>query len=278
MIDLATDERWIRLFCFFCVLAAMATWEVMSPRRVAVARARRWPSNLAILLIDTVLVRLSFPILAVGLAVVAQERGYGLFHAVELPGWFAFAASLLALDLAVYLQHVLLHAVPAFWRLHRMHHTDVGFDVTTGVRFHPLETVLSMVIKLAVVAALGPPPVAVLTFEVLLNATSMFNHSNVLIPVAADRLLRWIVVTPDMHRVHHSIHPAETNSNYGFNVPWWDRMLGTYRAQPRDGHAAMTIGIGQFREPRDLRLDRMLIQPWLGPASDYPINRRVDLE
>jgi sterol desaturase/sphingolipid hydroxylase (fatty acid hydroxylase superfamily) len=178
-----------------------------------------------------------------------------------------------ALDLAIYLQHVMFHAIPALWRLHRMHHADLEFDVSTGLRFHPLEILLSMGIKLAVVAALGPPAVAVLVFEVLLNVTSMFNHSNIALPPRVDRILRLIVVTPDMHRVHHSIHPDETNSNFGFNLPWWDRLLGTYRPQPRDGHESMTIGVEQFRTRGDLRLDRMLIQPFRGPASDYPIGR-----
>jgi sterol desaturase/sphingolipid hydroxylase (fatty acid hydroxylase superfamily) len=167
----------------------------------------------------------------------------------------------------------MFHAVPALWRLHRMHHADLEFDVTTGLRFHPVEILLSMGLKLGVVAALGPPALAVLIFEVLLNATSMFNHSNVAIPHGIDKVLRWIVVTPDMHRVHHSIHPSETNSNFGFNLPWWDRLLGTYRPQPREGHETMTIGIEQFRTRRDLWLDRMLVQPLRGPASGYPINR-----
>lgn len=183
---------------------------------------------------------------------------------------------MLALDLAIYLQHVMFHAVPGLWRLHRMHHADLEFDVTTGLRFHPVEILLSMGIKLAVVLALGPPAVAVLVFEVLLNATAMFNHSNIRIPSAIDRVLRLFVVTPDMHRVHHSIHPSETNSNFGFNLPWWDRLLGTYRPQPTDGHEAMTIGIEQFRTRRDLWLDRMLIQPVRGPASGYPINREEE--
>ncbi|MGE0630234.1 MAG: sterol desaturase family protein [Hyphomicrobiaceae bacterium] len=207
------------------------------------------------------------------MALIAEERGWGLFNVIGAPMWLAFIVSVLALDLAIYLQHVMFHAVPALWRLHRMHHADLEFDVTTGLRFHPVEILLSMGIKLAVVAALGPPAAAVLVFEVLLNATAMFNHSNIRIPAQVDRALRLIVVTPDMHRVHHSIHPSETNSNFGFNLPWWDRLLGTYRAQPREGHEGMTIGIEQFRTKRDLWLDRMLVQPLIGPASGYPINR-----
>jgi sterol desaturase/sphingolipid hydroxylase (fatty acid hydroxylase superfamily) len=178
------------------------------------------------------------------------------------------------LDLVIYLQHVLFHAVPALWRLHRMHHADLDFDVTTGLRFHPIEIVLSMGIKLAVVAVLGPPAAAVLVFEVILNGTAMFNHSNIRIPLGLDRILRWVVVTPDMHRVHHSVVPQETNSNFGFNLPWWDRLFGTYRAQPAEGHDGMTIGIELFRARRDLWLDRMLIQPLLGKVGNYPINRQ----
>jgi sterol desaturase/sphingolipid hydroxylase (fatty acid hydroxylase superfamily) len=194
-------------------------------------------------------------------ALLAQSHGWGVFRALVVPVWLAVITSVILLDLAIYLQHALFHAVPVLWRLHRMHHADLEIDVTTGVRFHPLEILLSMAIKLGVVAALGAPAVAVLIFEVLLNATSMFNHGNVGLPQRLDRVLRWLVVTPDMHRVHHSVVPRETNSNFGFNLPWWDRLCGTYRAQPAAGHQAMTIGIEQFRDPGELRLDRMLLQP-----------------
>jgi sterol desaturase/sphingolipid hydroxylase (fatty acid hydroxylase superfamily) len=268
------NEPLIRMAFFLGILLAMALWEVVAPRRRReIPRLVRWSNNLGVVVIDTLLVRLTFPIVAVGLALVAQERGWGLFNVFDVPAWVAFVVSILALDLAIYLQHVMFHAVPALWRLHRMHHADLEFDVTTGLRFHPVEILLSMGIKLAVVAAFGPPAIAVLVFEVLLNATAMFNHSNIRIPTAIDHVLRLVVVTPDMHRVHHSIHPSETNSNFGFNLPWWDRLLGTYRPQPRDGHEAMTIGIEQFRTRRDLWLDRMLFQPLRGPASGYPINR-----
>lgn len=271
---LLTHEPLIRLGFFVGVLALMAGWELLAPRRPqAIGRVLRWPNNLGIVVVDTLLLRLVFPTAAVGFALFVEERGWGLFNAVAMPGWLALVASVLILDFAIYLQHVLFHAVPALWRLHRMHHTDLEFDVTTGLRFHPVEILISMGIKLAVVAALGPPAAAVLIFEVLLNATSMFNHGNVRIPTGLDRVLRCFVVTPDMHRVHHSVLPHETNSNFGFNLPWWDRLLGTYRAQPGAGHEGMTIGIGLFREPRELRLDRLLLQPFRGPASDYPINR-----
>jgi sterol desaturase/sphingolipid hydroxylase (fatty acid hydroxylase superfamily) len=267
-------EPQLRLAVFLGVLLAMAIWELAAPRRrQEIPRLLRWSNNLALVVVDTLVLRLSFPILAVGLAALAETRGWGLFNIFAAPGWLALIVSIAVLDLAIYLQHVMFHAVPALWRLHRMHHADLEFDVTTGLRFHPLEILLSMAIKLAVVAVLGPPALAVLVFEVLLNATAMFNHSNIRLPATLDRILRWVVVTPDMHRVHHSILPAETNSNFGFNLPWWDRLLGTYRAQPRDGHEAMTLGIEQFRSRRDLWLDRMLVQPVRGPASGYPINR-----
>jgi sterol desaturase/sphingolipid hydroxylase (fatty acid hydroxylase superfamily) len=274
---LLANEPLIRTAFFLCILVAMAIWEVAAPRRRReIPRLIRWSNNLGVVVIDTILVRLTFPVVAVGLAVMAEAQGWGLFNIFDVPFWLAFFLSVLALDLAIYLQHVMFHAVPALWRLHRMHHADLEFDVSTGLRFHPVEILLSMGIKLAVVAALGPPALAVLVFEVLLNATSMFNHSNIRIPAAIDRVLRLAVVTPDMHRVHHSIIPHETNSNFGFNLPWWDRLLGTYRPQPREGHESMTIGIEQFRTTRDLWLDRMLIQPLRGPASGYPINREEE--
>lgn len=271
---LLANEPLIRIAFFLGVLIAMALWEAACPRRRReIPRLIRWTNNIGVVLLDSFLVRLTFPIVAVGLALLAEERSWGLFNVFQVPGWLAILVSVAALDLAIYLQHVMFHAVPALWRLHRMHHADLEIDVTTGLRFHPVEILLSMGIKLAVVAVLGPPAVAVLIFEVLLNATAMFNHSNVKLPESVDRILRLLVVTPDMHRVHHSIHPAETNSNFGFNLPWWDRLLGTYTAQPRDGHEGMTIGIEQFRTVRDLWLDRMLIQPVRGPASGYAINR-----
>ncbi len=271
----ALNEPTIRLSIFLGVLAAMAAWEFAAPRRRReIPRLLRWSNNLGVVALDTLLVRLTFPIAAVGLALHAEAQGWGLLPALGAPYWLAVLVSVAALDLAIYLQHVMFHAVPGLWRLHRMHHADLEFDVTTGLRFHPVEILLSMGIKLGVVAALGAPALAVLIFEVVLNASAMFNHSNVRIPERIDRWLRLVVVTPDMHRVHHSIHPEETNSNFGFNLPWWDRLLGTYQAQPREGHEGMTIGVEQFRTERDLWLDRMLIQPALGPASGYAINRR----
>ena len=275
MAGLPAGEPWIRLGISAAVFAAMAGWEVAAPRRSqAIGRWVRWPNNLGVVIIDTILLRLLFPEAAVGAALGGEEQGWGLLNNLPLPPWIAMIAAVIVLDLAIYFQHVLFHAVPVLWRLHRMHHADLEFDVTTGVRFHPVEILLSMVIKLGMVLALGVPALAVLIFEVLLNATSMFNHGNVLLPQPIDRVLRTIVVTPEMHRVHHSIEPPETNSNFGFNLPWWDRLFGTYRAQPAAGHAGMTIGLDLFRNIEDLRLDRMLFQPLIDSAGRYPINRR----
>jgi sterol desaturase/sphingolipid hydroxylase (fatty acid hydroxylase superfamily) len=272
---LLTYEQFIRLAAFCGVFALMVIWELVEPRRTqSIGRGRRWPNNLGVVAVDAALVRILFPTTAVGLALVAEAHGLGLFNVLALPDWIGVVASVILLDLAIYFQHVLFHAVPALWRLHRMHHADLDIDVSTGLRFHPIEILLSMMIKLAVVIALGAPAVAVLLFEVLLNATSMFNHSNVRIPRSFDGALRWFVVTPDMHRVHHSIRARETNSNFGFNLPFWDRLFGTYRAQPAAGHEAMTIGIEQFRDPRELRLDRMLLQPLRGEAGRYPLGER----
>jgi len=275
--DAHSAEIWIRLGIFAAVLCVMAVWEIAAPRRrQSLGRAQRWPANLGIVALDTVLVRLLFPLSAVGLALLAESRGWGLLNNWPLPGWLAVLLSVVVLDLVIYLQHVMFHAVPALWRLHRMHHADLEFDVTTGSRFHPVEIALSMVIKLTVVAALGAPAVAVLIFEVLLNATAMFNHSNVRLPLPLDRLLRWIVVTPDMHRVHHSVTVGETNSNFGFNLPWWDRLLGTYRDQPAAGHDGMVIGVSDIRDPAEQGLGRMLTQPFRIGPDRYDLSRRTE--
>jgi sterol desaturase/sphingolipid hydroxylase (fatty acid hydroxylase superfamily) len=263
MIELLRHESIIRLGCFFTVLLAMMLWEWRRPRRtLSLPRTRRWPANLGIIVVDSIVLRLVFPILAVGMAGLAEARGWGLFNGMEAPFWLAFIASLLLLDLIIYAQHVVFHKIPLLWRLHRMHHTDLDFDVTTALRFHPLEIVLSMLIKLAVVILLGAPAVAVMVFEVILNATAMFNHGNVGLPPWLDQRLRWLLVTPDMHRVHHSVLVEETDSNFGFNLPWWDRLFGTYRDQPREGHTGMTIGLDYFRDERATRLDRLLLQPF----------------
>ena len=270
-------EPAIRLGFFLGVFALIALWEVAAPRRaLTVSRALRWASNLGLVALNTVVLRLVFPLAAVGVAAFCSENGWGLLNHFEAPFWLAVPLAVIAMDFVIWLQHVMVHAVPALWRLHRVHHADLDYDVTTGARFHPLEIVLSMLIKFATIVVLGPPVLAVVIFEVLLNATSMFNHGNIRLPLGVDRALRWFVVTPDMHRVHHSIEDDETNSNFGFNLPWWDRLFGTYRDQPRAGHLGMTIGIRDFTNPREVdRLDGMLLLPFRGEIKDYAINRRT---
>ena len=246
---LLEHEPIVRFAIFLAVFLTMAAWEIGAPRRpLAASRGRRWIANLGILIVNTVLVRALFPAAAVGIAIYAEERGAGLLHAIDLAAGLKIVLALLALDLAIYLQHVVFHAVPLLWRLHRAHHADLEIDVTTGTRFHPVEMLLSMGIKAAAILVIGAPVLAVLIFEIALNATSMFNHSNVRLPRRLDTVLRWFLVTPDMHRVHHSIRREETNRNFGFNLPWWDRLFGTYQRQPRDGHQRMTIGIPEFRD------------------------------
>ena len=273
---LLQNETAIRLTAFFGVLAIVAGAEFIFPRRrLTVSKLRRWASNLGIVILNSALVRLLLPATAAGFAVFAAQHDWGVLNYFDVPVWFALIVSVVILDFAIYLQHVMFHAVPALWRLHRMHHADLDFDVTTGARFHPIEILLSMFIKFAVIAVIGAPAAAVIIFEVLLNATSMFNHGNLRLPLAFDRLLRLFIVTPDMHRVHHSIEDHETNSNFGFNLPWWDRLFGTYKAQPDAGHEAMTIGIRDFREPKLASdLPGMLILPFLGHVTGYAINRR----
>lgn len=255
-------EPALRLTCFLGVFTLMTAWELAAPRRgVRAFRGPRWFANFGLAAIDTIAVRLVFPTAAVGMAELARMRGWGLLNAFHAPFWPGFLIAFVALDFIVYAQHVLFHHVPFFWRFHRVHHSDIDLDVSSGVRFHPGEILLSMGIKLGAVALLGPPPLAVLAFEIALNATSMFNHSNVRIPTAIDRALRLIVVTPDMHRVHHSVVNTELNTNFGFNLPWWDRIFDTYLAQPHDGHEAMTIGLEQFRSRVEQRLVAILLLP-----------------
>ncbi len=261
-------EGALRLSVALGLLLVMALWELAAPRRRAdMPRLVRWSNNLALVALDAALVRLIFPLTLAGFAAWIQTRGWGLFALTPLPPWAEGLAALVILDLAIWAQHRAFHYIPALWRLHRMHHADLDFDVTTGLRFHPVEILLSLAIKLAVIAALGAPPLAVLIFELALNGASLFNHANIHLPARTDRLLRLILVTPDMHRVHHSAIRAETDSNFGFTLPWWDRLFGTYRAQPAKGHQAMTIGLDQFRTERDLWLDRMLTQPLRDPKD-----------
>ena len=271
------NQSSIRMGFFFGMLGIMALWELAAPRRVlTVSKSVRWLNNLAIVFLNSILLRLVFPAAAVGMAAFVGEQGWGILNYYEIPFGLAVIGSVVAMDFIIYLQHVMVHAVPALWRIHRMHHADLDFDVTTGSRFHPIEIFLSMLIKFATIVVLGPPVLAVVIFEVLLNATSMFNHSNVRLPKQLDRVLRRIVVTPDMHRVHHSVEDDEANSNFGFNLPWWDLLFGTYRDQPRAGHTGMTIGIHKFRATKEVSwLPGMLWLPFRGMIDRYAINRRV---
>jgi len=271
-----THESAIRLVFFLGMLVVMGGWETFSARRkLTVSRWLRWANNLGLVVLNSVLLRLVFPAAAVGMAAVAAQSGWGILNQADLNTGFAVLLSILVLDFAIWLQHVVFHAVPALWRLHRVHHADLDYDVTTGLRFHPIEILLSMLIKFAVILVLGPPVVAVILFEVLLNAGAMFNHGNVRLPLALDRALRWIIVTPDMHRVHHSVEDDEANSNFGFNLSWWDRLLGTYRAQPRGGHEGMTIGIHHYRNPVEVTwLPGLLLLPFKAHIGSYAINAR----
>ena len=268
-------DFWPRLAAFLAVFGAVALWERLAPRRRALyPRARRWPHNLGLLWIDVLLTRALAPGAAIAVALAAEARGWGFLNAAGFPYWVDFALAVVLLDFAIYCQHVMFHAVPTLWRLHRVHHADQDFDLTTGVRFHPVEVLISTAIKCAAIAAIGAPAAGVLLFEILLNATAMFNHANASLPRWAERWVRSLVVTPDMHRVHHSVLYDESSSNFGFNLPWWDRLFGTYRPEPEAGHDAMTIGVDAFRSPLDMRLDYLLIQPLRDTPGRYPINRR----
>lgn len=256
----------VRLSVFAAVLLLVALWEVVAPRRPLLdSKPGRWITNLSLVLIDAAVVRLLFPLMPITVALITQERGWGILHQLNAPYLLAVSLSILTLDFIIYLQHVTFHHVPFLWRFHRMHHTDLDLDVTSGNRFHPIEIVISMLIKMGAIVLLGAPAAAVLIFEVLLNSCAMFNHGNIMLSAKVDSLLRLCLVTPDMHRVHHSILVRETNSNYGFNVPWWDRLCRTYRAQPEKGHQGMTIGLKEYRDPQQLRLLRLLIQPFTSP-------------
>jgi len=267
----------IRLGVFASTFVIIALWELLAPRRALEnSKTIRWANNLALAAVNIFFVRVLFPSAVVGVALFADERGVGLLHMFSIAYPLAMILSLLALDLQMYLTHLMFHAVPALWRVHRVHHADVDFDVTTGMRFHPIQMVLMVPIKVAVIFVLGPPVLAVLVFETAFNAVLVFNHANIRIPRAADRALRWFIVTPDVHRLHHSVDATETNSNFGFALTWWDRLLGTYRAEPADGHERMVIGVDQFRTRRDSWFDRLLLQPFHDDIGPYAINRRWD--
>lgn len=268
----------VRLGFFLSTFVAMALWEVAQERRaLRTSKGARWVTNLSMIVVNSVTARLVVPMGAIGIASVAAENGWGLFNVVEVPLAVAVIASVVALDFAIWLQHMMFHAVPVLWRLHMMHHADLDLDVTSGIRFHPFEILLSLGIKALAIVLLGPPVVAVLVFEVILNAMALFNHSNVRIPLRVDRILRLFVVTPDMHRVHHSVEMVETNSNYGFNLPWWDRLFGTYRAQPALGHEAMEIGLSTLRDPKQTTFWRMLMLPFAAAPRDAEPTTAVEV-
>jgi sterol desaturase/sphingolipid hydroxylase (fatty acid hydroxylase superfamily) len=262
------SEALLRLGCFAVIFVIMMLWEIAAPRRVlSVSKLQRWTHNIALLLVNSAILRLLFPAAAVGIAYSASVAGWGLFNLLSLPFWLEVSAAVLLLDLAIYLQHLLMHRLPLLWRLHRVHHADLDIDMTTGSRFHPLEIIVSMLIKWLVIFLLGPALIAVLIFETLLNGMAVFNHANVRLPLNLDRVLRKLLITPDVHRVHHSILRRETNSNYGFNLSIWDRIFGTYIEQPEKGHTEMTIGIPEFRDAGQVdRLPGMLQLPFVGQA------------
>jgi sterol desaturase/sphingolipid hydroxylase (fatty acid hydroxylase superfamily) len=269
------NEPLIRISFFIGIFLAVAIIELIVPRRtLTTSKKTRWFGNIGIILINTSLLRLFFPAGAVGIAVWIGRVEWGIFNVIQLPSWLEVAITVILLDFIIYMQHVMFHAVPVLWRLHMMHHADMDYDVTTGTRFHPIEIIISLVIKAAAIAVLGAPVVGVIIFEVLLNGTSMFNHGNFFIPLGFDRVLRLFLVTPDMHRVHHSVFPNETNRNFGFSLSWWDRLLGTYRSQPSKGHEQMTIGLNQFRDPSRLTLGWMLALPFIGKIGSYAIGTR----
>lgn len=262
------NEGTIRLIAFSSIFILLAVWEILAARReLSDSKGRRWFSNLSLVVIDSVVVRLLFPAATVGMAIAFADRGLGLFNRIDLPGSLEVVLSIFLLDLAIWAQHVIFHKVPVLWRMHMVHHADLDVDVTTGLRFHPFEIVASMLIKLAIVALLGPPVLAVLIFEVLLNALSMFTHANVRIPNPFERALRWIIVTPEMHRIHHSIERAEHDTNFGFNLSLWDRIFHTYTADPDKGQTGMTLGLPYFREVAWRSLPKILVMPLSGQTS-----------
>lgn len=270
LIDLTSDEKHIRFWGFLFVFALMALWEFWASRRLEkISRRERWPHNLALSILNTVILRLLFPSAAIGAAYWGEHMGFGLFHWVEVPTAFSVIFTIITLDWVVYYQHRVFHSIPLLWKFHRLHHTDLEMDVTTGLRFHPTEIVVSMLTKSFFILLLGAPPFGAFAFELVLNLTSLFSHSNVRLPAWIDKTLRLFIVTPDMHRVHHSVISAETNSNFGFNFSFWDRLLGTYRAQPKEGHEKMKIGLDVFHDEKYLPVHKLLEQPFLDKSGKF---------
>jgi len=266
---LQNHEALFRLGAFAVVLVMMLLWEALNPRRTPLLGWNRRLNNLGLVSLDVLAVRLLIPIATVTVAEISIARGWGLFNIIDAGFWPSFVLSFLLMDLVIYGQHVITHKIPLLWRIHRLHHTDLDFDVTTALRFHPFEIILSMFVKFFFIALFGAPVVAVIVFEILLNISSMFNHSNIRIPANIDRLLRFFIVTPDMHRVHHSVIKVETNSNYGFNIPWWDYIFRTYRPQPSAGHTKMKIGLNEFQGDKVVFLHWLLIQPFVSVKKVY---------
>jgi len=264
------DESSIRLGFFFAILITMALAEALAPRKTLTQGRKRWPANLGIIVLDGIIGRLLLPAGATGAAIWAEQQGYGLFNVLDVTEPVAIACTVILLDLIIYGQHMLFHALPILWRLHMVHHADRDIDVTTGLRFHPIEIVISLLIKITCVTLLGAPVLAVIIFEVILNGMAMFNHSNVRLPVRVDALLRWLVITPDLHRVHHSIIKQETNSNYGFNLSIWDRLFGSLRQQPEKGHDGMTIGLEHLQQAPTHSILFMLRLPFTNQLGQYP--------
>ena len=271
---ITAHETAIRVGSFFGVLILMAVWEILAPRRAStISKIVRWGNNLGLVVFNSVLLRLIFPTAAVGVTIFASEHSWGLLNYVQLPSFAAVAISIVVMDFVIYFQHILMHAIPALWRLHRVHHADLDYDFTTGVRFHPLEIIVSMLIKFSAILMLGPPVIAVLIFEVILNVMSMFNHGNVKLPAFLDRTLRLLIVTPDMHRIHHSVEEDESNQNFGFNLSLWDRFFGTYRKQPRAGHEGMVVGIQNYRGLRDVTsIQGLLLLPFRNKPDELTVD------
>ncbi len=268
-------ESYIRLSSFIGLYALLTLWEISSPKRkLEHARRLRWVSNFGLIIISSILIRFIFPTAAVGISLLVEQNHWGLLYYFELPYIIHFIAAFVLMDLSLYFQHVMFHALPLFWRFHRVHHTDLDFDITTGLRFHPFEMVISILIKFMTITALGVPVLAVVIFEIILNAASMFSHSNIKIHSAIEQMTRWFIVTPDMHRIHHSVSENETNSNFGFFISVWDRLFGTYTKEPKEGHTGMQIGLNNFREPKWQDIRWLIYLPFVSNIKDYAINKR----
>ena len=270
------NEAQVRMSFFFGILIIMGLWELKKPRRKAtLSKLSRWINNLGLIFFNSFVLKILLPLTSTAMAALALENNWGLFNIYEVTPFISTILFVIIMDLIIYLQHIMVHAVPLFWRIHRVHHADLDYDVTTGARFHTLEIILSMFIKLTAIVLLGPSIFAVILFEIILNVSAMFNHGNVGLPKTLDKVLRYIIVTPDMHRVHHSIEEDETNSNFGFNLTWWDKIFGTYKKEVRKGQLKMTIGLKNIRNPKKTnRIWGMIVLPFSEKVDDYVINSK----